>query len=266
MNRDELEERIARFLHWDYRFEFDNGAATPLLDGRMVNRHEQRRRYFFDALLRLFGGSLRGQRVLDLGCGTGFWALHAMDAGADFVLGVDAERTHIEQASLVFEAKGIDPAHYRFEHANFFECDLSAPFDVVLCLAVMHQVSKPVELFELMTGLGPEIIVVETELLRVASSFFEVSTQRKPVDHRIALIPTREAMMELAGEFGYNTVPLARNITDYTGMEDYRRQQRLAFFCSKSRSLDALPVEEPWVTPWWLAPLDPRRGLRRLRG
>ena len=59
MNRDELEDRIADFLHWDYRFEFDNGASTPVLNKRTVNRHEQRRRYFFEPLLELFGGSLR---------------------------------------------------------------------------------------------------------------------------------------------------------------------------------------------------------------
>jgi SAM-dependent methyltransferase len=259
VNDDELEGRIAEFLQWDYRFEFDNGVTTPLGDSRMVNRQEQRRRYFFDALIHLFGGSLRGQRVLDLGCSAGFWSLLAIEAGADFVLGVDVERTSIDQAELVFEAKGIDPARYRFEQGNIFECDLSEHFDVVLCLAVMQQISKPVELFELMSGVGAEIILIETELSRAASSFFELSNPPKPVDHKIALIPTRDAVSELAGEFGYTTVPLAVNITDYAGLGDYRRQRRLAFFCSRGKPLDVLGVEKPWVRPWWLASLDPRR-------
>jgi SAM-dependent methyltransferase len=266
MNTDELEERIAAFVNWDYRFEFDDGTTTPLLDKRMVNRQEQRRRYFFDALIRLYGGSLSGQRVLDLGCGAGFWALQALEAGADFVLGVDADQMRIDQAQLVFEAKGIDPSRYAFEAKNIFQCDLSAGFDVVLCLSLTHQISKPVELFELMTGVGSEIIVLETALSPAASSFFEVSVPHSAIDHKIALIPTRDAVVDLASEFGYSTVALARNITDYRGMDDYRRQQRLAFFCSKSRSLAGLALEDPWVTPWWLGPLrDPRGALRRLR-
>jgi hypothetical protein len=73
-------------------------------------------------------------------------------------------------------------------------------------------------------------------------------------------------VIELASEFGYNTVALARNMTDYAGMDDYRRQQRLAFFCSSGKALDVLAAEDQWITPWWLAPLDPRRGLQRLRG
>lgn len=269
MERDELEERIAGFPRWNYLFEFDNGAATPLPDRKMINRHEQRRRYFFDALIRLFGGSLRGQRVLDLGCNAGLWSLSAIDAGADFVLGIDAQPYCIDQANLVFEAKGIDPSRYRFEQGNVFEHDLSERFDVVLCLAFMDRTAKPVELFELMTKAGAEVIVIETELSRAASSFFELASladARKAVDHKIALIPSREAVIELAAEFGYNTVPLARNITDYTGMKDYETQRRLAFFCSKGKSLGALAVEEPSVMPWWLAKLDPRRRWGRRGG
>lgn len=269
MTRDELEQRIAEFPRWNYRFEFDNGARTPLADSRMINRHEQRRRYFFDALISLFGGSLRGQRVLDLGCDAGFWSLQAIGAGADFVLGVDAQRYRIDQAKLVFEANGIDPARYRFEQANIFEHAPSERFDVVLCLALMDQIAKPVELFELIAATGAEIVLIETELSRARAAFFEVSrltAPRKVVDHKIVLLPSREAVIELAGEFGYTTVPLARNITDYTGMRDYQHRRRLAFVCSNGRSLQALAVEEPWVIPWWLAPLDPRRRLQRAHG
>ena len=265
MNPDQLETRIAEFLSWTYRFEFDNGVTTPVLDRRLVNRQAQRKRYFFDALVRLFGGSLSGLRILDLGCGAGFWALHAIEAGADFVLGVDAEKTPIEQAQLVFEAKGIDPARYHLEQQNIFAADLTGQFDVVLCLALMHQIAKPVELFELMCGAGAEVILIETELARATSSSFDVSRPRKAIDRNIALVPSRAAVTELAAAFGLSTVPLARNMTNYAGMDDYRRQQRLAFFCSSSRSLETLATEDPWITPWWLTPLA-RRGLQRLRG
>jgi 2-polyprenyl-3-methyl-5-hydroxy-6-metoxy-1,4-benzoquinol methylase len=267
VNREELEQRIAEFSQWNYRFEFDNGVTTPLPDPRRINRQEQRRRYIFDALIHLFGGSLGGRRVLDLGCSAGFWSLQATEAGADYVLGVDAEPTYIDQANLIFEAKGVDPARYRFEQGNVFAHHLSGHFDVVLCLGLLDQVSKPVELFELMAGLEPEIIVIETELARAASGVFEVASlgrRQNIVDHKIALIPSREAVAELASEFGYETAPLARNITDYSGMTDYRSHRRLAFFCSKGRSLEELATEGSSVTPRWLSPLQAR--LRRLIG
>ncbi len=59
----------------------------------------------------------------------------------------------------------------------------------------------------------------------------------------MVLVPTRRAVIELAGQFGYETVPLAQNIPDYTSMEDYRSQERLAFICAKERRLGGLASE-----------------------
>jgi hypothetical protein len=77
MEPRELQERISAFPRWHYRFEFEQGIATRTPDPGMANRHEQRRRYIFEPLLTLAGGSLRGRRVLDLGCNAGYWSLLA---------------------------------------------------------------------------------------------------------------------------------------------------------------------------------------------
>jgi len=272
VDAEELRERIAGFPRWQHSFEFDGGVSTPVADPAEVNRHNQRRKYFFDALVRVCGGSLSGRRVLDLGCNAGFWSLQAMQEGADFVLGVDGRQMHLEQAGLVFEAKGIDRARYRFEEANIFEHDFSERFDIVLCLGLMCHISKPVELFELIAGVGAEIVVIDTSVSLAPSSFFQVRRDRgmddprNAADYEIVLVPTRGAIIDLAAEFGFQTVPLAHNMTDYTGMNDYRIQRRLAFICSKSASLDALSRETPPpVNPWWIGLLNPaRRGWQRV--
>src|SRR3954451_7714811 len=108
MDQGTLRERVAGFPQWHYEFDL-GGVRTPIFDQAHVNRHAQRRAYFFEPLVRLCGGSLAGRRVLALGCNAGFWSLAAIDAGADFVLGIDARRMHVEQANLVFEAKGVEP-------------------------------------------------------------------------------------------------------------------------------------------------------------
>jgi SAM-dependent methyltransferase len=263
---DELESRIAAFPGWYYRFEFDDGVTTPVPDPGIVNRHCQRRAYFFEPLLALSGGSLSGRRLLDLGCNAGFWSLQALEAGADFVLGVDARQMHIDQANLVFEAKGADPARYRFETANVFEHVLSERFDVVLCLGLLDHVAKPVELFELMTRAGAEVIVIDTEVSRSRASVFEVDNladTQTVFDERLVLIPSRDAVAELATQFGFDTVTLVQNMTDYTGMSDYRRQRRLAFICAKDATLQALPRESRSALPWWVTALRARRAAAR---
>jgi SAM-dependent methyltransferase len=254
---EELKDRIAGFPTWQYEFEFDHGVKTPVADRKKISRHEQRRRYFFEALLGVTGGSLGGHRVLDLGCNAGFWSLQAIEAGADFVLGIDGREAYIDQAKLVFEAKGVDPARYCFERGNVFAHDFSEQFDVVLCLGLLSVVAKPVALFELMARAGAEIIVIDTGLSRVPSGFFEVSRLAEPqnaVDYAMVLVPTRDAVIELARQFGFKTVPLAQNITDYTSMDDYRSHRRLAFICAKTTPLGAIAVERPpSQNPWMSA-------------
>lgn len=271
MDPQELQERIAAFAQWGYRFEFEGGVSTPVLYRGVINRHEQRRRYFFDALLRVTGGSLSGRRVLDLGCNSGFWSLNAIEAGAEFVLGIDAEPTYIEQAELVFEAKAVERSRFSFERANLFEYDFAGrQFDVVLCLGLMEHISKPVELFEIIDRVGAEIVVIDTALSRSRSSCFEVSSLYDPrtaVEHELVLVPSRRALVELAGEFGFKVMPLAHEITDFVGMTDYRHERRLAFICSRHASLEGLPqAKAAAVLPWWASLLSPARAWERVRG
>jgi methyltransferase family protein len=256
MDVQEIERRIAALPGWHYEFEFDGGVRTHVANPVLVNRQRERYRYFFDALLELTGGSLAGRRVLDLGCNAGFWSLAAAQAGADFVLGVDARQSYIDQSALVFEAKGIDPSRYRFERANIFELALAESFDVVLCLGLMSALCKPFELFELMSGAGAQLIVIDTEVSRERLSVFELArpyNTSDAVEYPLGLVPSRAAVVELASQFDFDTLALAPDISDYTGMSDYRRKRRLAFMCSKELSVRGLnEAATPSLVPWWV--------------
>jgi SAM-dependent methyltransferase len=256
MEAEELARRIAAFPAWSYRFEFEQGISTPSFYQALVNRHEQRRRYFFEPLLRLTGGSLQGRRVLDLGCNAGFWSLAAVEAQADFVLGIDAKQMYLEQAALVFDAKGIDSARYRFEQGNVLAHDFSERFDVVLCLGLLDHIAKPVELFELIARIAPQLVVIDTEISRSRASIFEVDSlyhRENAVEYETVLVPSRLAVLELAAQFGLEAVALPHNMDDYAGMDDYLHQRRLAFVCARDLALDTLVQEQRSALPWWVA-------------
>jgi tRNA (mo5U34)-methyltransferase len=267
----ELEQRIAAFARWHYQFEFDDGVKTPIHDLAQINRHEQRRRYFFDPLVQVAGGSLEGRRVLDLGCNAGFWCLQAIEAGADFVLGVEGRQMHVEQAQLVFEAKGVDPSRYRFEQANIFEHAFEESFDVVLCLGLLYHISKPVELFELIARAGAELLVIDTNVVPLPFSCFrvrreDVEAEWHAVEYETVLVPSRSAVIDLCRQFGFDVVPLALNPTDNTAMGDYRHQLRLAFMASKGPSLAGLPRETRPALTHAVAPWALHQVRERLRG
>jgi tRNA (mo5U34)-methyltransferase len=266
--QQDLQARIDSFDRWHYRFEFDGGLTTPIFDHGHINRHEQRRKYFFEPLVKLCGGSLAGRRVLDLGCNAGYWSLQAADAGADFVLGIDGRQMHVDQANLVFSAKGVPASRYRFDCANVFGGALAEQFDVVLCLGLMYHVAKPLELFELMAATGAELLVVDTGILHLPGSFFRVRQEvtlddpRAAVDYATVMIPTRQAVIDLARQFGYQAVTLEPDFADDAGMADYIEGDRRAFICSMTTPLTPLNVETPSALALWTRAVTREIGKR----
>jgi SAM-dependent methyltransferase len=235
----EIEEKIRSFPRWHYELEL-GGHVTPIFDQGHANRHRQRERYFFTPLLTRFGGSLRGKRVLDLGCNAGFWSLRALEAGCDFVWGIDGREMHVEQAEFVLSVKGVDPERYRLTAANIFELDLAqeAPFDVVLCLGLLYHVSKPVELVESAASVNTDVLVIDTALSRAEGPCFELRTEppddpRMGVEGPLVLRPTLEATVVLARSLGYSVEVLEPDFGDYTGCDDYLAGTRRAFVCAR---------------------------------
>ena len=256
MDGDELSRRLAAHPDWLYEIELGGGRRTPVSNRRMVNRQRERGRYFFDALLSLSGGSLAGRRVLDLGCGSGYWALRAIEAGAELVVGIDAQRDAVERSQLVFEAREVDPARYRFEIANAVDWD-GGSFDVVLCLGLLSHVARPLDLMAAIARAEPRLVVIDTEVSRERLPVLELARpygSGDSVEHPFLLVPSPAAVSEMAAHFGLSTLALAPRIEDFSGMGDYRRKRRLAFICSRgelpANELRAEPARRR--LPWWL--------------
>ena len=209
---------------------------TPIFDEGHRNRHEQRRRHFFEPLLAHFGGSLRGLRVLDLGCNAGWWSLQAIEADCDFVLGVDGRQMHIDQANLVFRVNEIDPSRYRFVEANFFDLPLSEHFDVVFCLGILYHVARPFELFQLLQK--GSVAVVDTTLAGGVAPILSLKTEdlsdpRMAVGHEFVMVPSASAVEKLAAATGFDCRPLPVELTETTGCDDYARGLRRAFLLTR---------------------------------
>jgi tRNA (mo5U34)-methyltransferase len=282
LDRATIRKRIDSFPRWHYEFDLA-GEKTPIHPPSRATAHKERKRYFFDPLVELCGGSLEGKRVLDLGCNAGFWSLEALDRGAEFVLGVDGRDMHIEQAELVFDVKEIDGSRYEFAVGNVFDFDYSKfeDFDIVLCLGLMYHVSKPVELMEAIERVNSDICVIDTLVSLAPGSYFRLRWEdpENPLhstDRDLVMSPTRRAMVDLAESFGYATVILHPEFESYRGGKNYRQGRRRCFICAKKSELSRIstPVERVGVGG---SPLDlfwvvrdnarsaPRRLKRRLR-
>lgn len=252
MQDEEIRQKIASFPRWHYQFDL-RGNPTPIRRKDRANRHEQRKKHFFDPVVELFGGSLAGRRVLDLASNAGFWSLNSIEAGCDYVLGVEGRQMHVDQANFVFEVKEVERDRYDFIVGDIFRTDLRqfGKFDVVLCLGLMYHVSKHVNLLEKISEVNDDILVVDTTLSKAPGSILKVVRQKpestmSAVDYSLAMHPTKQAMRDLIGLFGYTVVTLQPDFRDedgepdWRGADDYRGGARRAFICSKKTDLSSL--------------------------
>ena len=114
MEQKDIVKKINSFSDWMYEYDL-KGNLTPPVSMNSVKVTNQRVDYFIKPLIKFCGGSLKGKKILDIGCNSGFFALKMIEAGCDYIVGIDGRQSHIHKANFVFEVKGIDnlssPSH-----------------------------------------------------------------------------------------------------------------------------------------------------------
>lgn len=253
MTHEEIKSKIDSYPRWHYQFNL-KGNLTPVFKSGHVNRHFERENYFIRPVVDLFGGTLKGKRVLDLGCNAGYWSKCVLDHGCDFVLGVDGREMHIDQANFVFEVNEFDKSRYKFKQGNIYEYDFQedGPFDIVLCLGLFYHISKPMELLEIITRVNKDILIIDTGLSWKTGEFLEVrhdnlDEPRDAFDYELVFYPTKKAMLEMMRQFNYSAIMLKPRFRDYTGSLDYRRGSRRAFLGSRTTDLSPLGDTEETI-------------------
>jgi 2-polyprenyl-3-methyl-5-hydroxy-6-metoxy-1,4-benzoquinol methylase len=237
-----IRQSVDAFPRWHYQFEL-GGVLTPIHEKSWINRHRQRKRHFFDPLAS--SGYFAGKRVLDLGCNAGYWSLSAIEAGCEYVLGIDARGMHIDQARLVFAVNEIPAGKYQFLHENIFEYlkNSSDQFDVVFCLGLLYHVCKPMELLEGIARINTGLLLIDSTVLNTGSSTIELRREplddpRMAADYELVFLPSPTAIADMVTTLGYGCLPLLPRFDNWEGCADYRGRDRLAFACGKDKHLD----------------------------
>ena len=87
----------------------------------------------------LADGFLSGARCIDFGCGHGTFAHALLDAGAEYVLGVDYGEESVQYANGARDALGVDPSRLEFRVESVYEVgEPDASFDFAIQNGVFH--------------------------------------------------------------------------------------------------------------------------------
>ena len=191
---EEIRTGFARYDLWHYAYAFDGGLTfqarnnDPNLVLDTPERPLQRFGHFMPYLIEAENGSLRGKRVLDIGCNSGFWSIQLALLGAE-VVGVDARPELIEQANLVKSIVGATGAEFRV--LDFWDMSprtLDGIFDVVLNLGILYHLPNPLEALRLTKSLARRTVLLDTRVYRSMAPLVKL-VWKEPTDIRAAAVP-----------------------------------------------------------------------------
>jgi len=144
-SEQEIKQRVnelGREQTWHHKIELPYGMVTTnkeqVTQGKNTIKWSRVKEYI-DII------NLKGKRVLDVGCGEGFFSLKLATMGAMEVVAVDADELRIKKAKYVAEI--LETSNIDYKVANIFDIQMknSGHFDFALCMGFLHRIPYPYE-------------------------------------------------------------------------------------------------------------------------
>jgi len=193
---------------------------------------------------------LTGRKVLDIGCGNGYFALQMSKAGADYVIGVDPTIVFVMQFLAINHFERNDSVFV--VPARMHELPLPARrFDTSFSMGVLYHCRSPIDhLQELRQTLRPGgQLVLETLFLPGDEAFARTPVDRYARMRNVWMLPTIKELEIWLGRSGYRNI----NVIDQTiTTTDEQRSTEWMTFESLRESLD--PGDPDRTVEGWPAP------------
>jgi len=193
---------------------------------------------------------LAGRRVLDVGCGNGYYALRMAEAGASAVLGIDPTLLYVMQFLAVTAQREPLPVAVlplRLEELP----DAGRVFDTTFSMGVLYHQRSPIEhLRQLRSALRPGgQLVLETIFVPGEESFACTPADRYARMKNVWLLPTLAELATWLRRTGFRDVEIVDTAITTTGEQRSTEWMR---FESLAEALD--PDDPDKTVEGWPAP------------
>ncbi len=194
--------------------------------------------------------SLQGRRVLDVGCGNGYYALRMREAGASSVIGMDPTLLYVVQFLAV--SKFLSPDNVFVLPLRLDEAPGDAQaFDTTFSMGVLYHQRSPIDhLRQLKSTLRPQgQLVLETIFMPGEESYASTPPGRYARMRNVWLLPTINELTTWLERSGFGDVEIVDK--SLTTTEEQRSTRWMQF----ESLAEALDLDDPTRTvEGWPAP------------
>ena len=191
----------------------------------------------------------QGRKVLDVGCGNGYYGWRMLNAGASLVLGLDPFLLYVMQFEFLKKFAAPETPHFILPLTDAALPDNPAFFDVTLSMGVLYHRTSPIDhLQTLRQTLAPGgTLVLETLVLEDHGKQVLVPEDRYAKMRNVWFIPTVDMLMlwlRRAGFTGASLVDLSRTTIAEQRSTAWMTFESLADFLDPedhSRTIENLP-------------------------
>lgn len=150
---------------------------------------------------------LEGKRILDVGCGDGYYLYRMAEQDPAWVLGVDSSPlcyTQFRSVQRYAQVRNVDFALLRIEGL----AGLQSGFDVVFCMGVLYHARQPLQLLsQLKQFLRPGgVLVMESLVMDGEGSWAFCPHPTYAKMPNVHFIPTRDCLRQWMAQTGFEEV------------------------------------------------------------
>jgi len=150
-------QHLAPFFH---DIDLGNGLNTAPEIYRMRGAVN----FFFPPLLKLFGGSLNGLRILDVGCNCGGFSFEASKYGPKEIIGIDADVKNIRQANAIKK-------YLRTKNVNFLKLNAEevskkdlGKFDLTILAGILYHLEDPIGVMKRISEVTTSTLLIDSHV------------------------------------------------------------------------------------------------------
>jgi len=160
MKKQKIPKELQHLTPFFHDIDLGNGFNTA----PEIYRMRETVNLFFPPLLKLFGGSLRGLRILDVGCNCGGFSFEASKYGPKEIIGIDADGKNIRQANAIKKYLRIKNVNFMKLNAEEISKKDLGEFDLTILAGILYHLENPIGVMKIISEVTTSTLLIDSHV------------------------------------------------------------------------------------------------------